>query len=123
MDREPNVDFVGSLDGRFDGLDVIYVRSIASPGSFEVKVQVSTAAGGRIAIGSSSSSMPGEGGGGGAKEVEFRLEAARLKEVNVLLASIRYLPPLERAVETDELSLLVAMGEETVRGKIVVNFV
>lgn len=66
-------------------------------------------------------SATGEGERGGGKVVEYRLEGTNLREVNVILSSMRYLPPRGGEVTLDELEIVVRIGEDRVKGKITIN--
>jgi len=125
-DEVKNLELLGSIDGQFDGLDIIFVRGVASPGPHTADIKLSTLHGGRIVMCSSSSklaagSATGEGERGGGKVVEYRLEGTNLREVNVILSSMRYLPPRGGEVTLDELEIVVRIGEDRVKGKITIN--
>ncbi|GAA5915739.1 uncharacterized protein JCM6883_002941 [Sporobolomyces salmoneus] len=114
-----NVELYGSLDGKLEGFDLIFLRSLSSspPGSFRARIRLSTLKGGRIDLTSTRSVRAERAGGGGAEEIDLRLEKATLKEVNTILSSIRYLSPEQGNVETDELGIEVEIGKEIISAR------
>lgn len=66
-------------------------------------------------------SATGDGERGGGKVIEYRLESSNLREVNVVLSSIRYLRPRGVEAAMDELDIVVRIGEETVEGKVSIH--
>ncbi|GAA6063657.1 hypothetical protein JCM10212_004924 [Sporobolomyces blumeae] len=136
-----NVNFAGSLDGTFEGLDKIYVRSLVGTGILgsTVVVRVSTPAArtegdkgssGAVALSPAhglrhGTGPNGEGGLGGASSLEWRLDRGRatLQAVNAILSSLRYVPPSIRHKGTeprarDEVRIEVEAGEEKLEGTI-----
>lgn len=92
-----NLDLLGSIDGRFDGLDLIFVRGVSQPSVPRAELSVSTHNGGRGTWTSSSArragrSSTGEGEVGGATELSLSIQNATLKDVNAVLGSLRLLP-------------------------------
>ncbi|GAA5827980.1 hypothetical protein JCM11251_005676 [Rhodosporidiobolus azoricus] len=141
----PHLDLLGSLDGRFDGLDLISLRGVPSsfssspsPSPFSsfrlpAYIHLSTSpspSGGRVALLPSSSRLPGrtssgEGEPAAAQELVLSLPEATLRDINAVLVGVVYLPPVRRASAQedgekgqDEVLIEVKWGEEKVQGKI-----
>ncbi|GAA5914087.1 hypothetical protein JCM6882_001844 [Rhodosporidiobolus microsporus] len=119
----PHLDLIGSLDGRFDGLDLISLRGVPSssslsstsssfrlPASIRLSISPSNSGNGvgRVALLPSSARLAartsaGEGEPAAAREASFSLMDATLRDVNAVLAGVVYLPPLSpRTAEGDE---------------------
>ncbi|GAA5907533.1 hypothetical protein JCM5296_004108 [Sporobolomyces johnsonii] len=118
-----NLDLVGSVDGRFDGLDLVFVRGVRSSRPARAEIRLSTSQGGRLSVSSSSARLTtrserGEGELGGGTEVRYVLGEARLRDVNAVLSTMSYLPPLDGMVRRDEIRVQVRLGEEAVEGTI-----
>lgn len=124
LDEVKNLDLVGSLDGRFEGLDIIFIRAAKAPRVERAKIVIKIGAGGtgRVTWSSSSarllgSSSSGEGELGGGKEISISLEKdVTVREVNTILGSIVYLPGRPGGVY-DLLQVEVRFGEERVEGR------
>lgn len=122
----PDVDTVGSLNGRFEGLDIILVRAAQRPRVDLARITVSTRRGaGRLTWSSSSARLTGastevEGQLGTAREMVLELEKATLKDVNTVLGSLVYVLSPEQTMN-DRISIKVIYGEEVVEGEFVVN--
>lgn len=132
----PNLDLRGSLDGHFDGLDLVAVRGAlpSGEGSARAEVRLITSMGGRVAL-----VMPGVVGGGTAggeagpaagEEVRFAIEDARLRDVNAVLRSAVYKPSLGRvgpsgaeevSSSEDELRIEVEWGGARLEGVVMVS--
>lgn len=120
-----NLDLIGSVDGRFDGLDLIFVRGATTPRVEKAEVRVTTRLGGKVTWASSSSRLPGRSQGGegedsGATELVISLEDATVRDVNTVLGSLRLLPG-GSGWKGDELSIRVSFGEEKVEAVVVVD--
>ena len=89
----PELDSLGSVDGRFDGLDLIFVRGAKEPKVSRATIVVETTEGGRIAWSAKSGrpggrSGTGQGELGGGSEVKVVIDEATVKDVNAVLGSI-----------------------------------
>jgi hypothetical protein len=114
-----NLHLLGSIDGRFDGLDLIYARGVKQPVANPAELFVRTRHGGRATWTSSSARRPGrsaqgEGEVGGATELSLSIQNATIKDVNVVLGSLRLLPPPESFGPWQEemVEIQVVFGEE-----------
>lgn len=99
---DPDARWGGSLDGAFEGLDVIFVRGLKSGGKGEVVVEVTTREG-QVFWTSSSARLrglspalpdtlsPARATKGGSK-IRWESASADLKQTNVVLSSLRYDP-------------------------------
>ncbi|GAA5877911.1 hypothetical protein JCM8547_005535 [Rhodosporidiobolus lusitaniae] len=135
--EEPHLSLLGSLDGRFEGLDLISLRGI--PSSFSpsssfssARIRLFTSSGGRIALSPSSARLSGrtaagEGEVGAASDIVLELEdGTKLKDINALLVGVVYLPPRlvepagreAGATKRDELKIEVEWAGEKVEGTI-----
>lgn len=119
----PELDSLGSVDGRFDGLDLIFVRGAKEPKVSRATIVVETTEGGRIAWSAKSGrpggrSGTGQGELGGGSEVKVVIDEATVKDVNAVLGSMVYLPGTKRR---DEMLVRVVFGEEEAQGRIVVG--
>ncbi|GAA6033746.1 hypothetical protein JCM8097_004410 [Rhodosporidiobolus ruineniae] len=131
----PHLDLLGSLDGRFDGLDLVSLRGLpssfaslssSSPPRAPAKLRLSTSAGGRVALAPSSARLAGrtaagEGELAAASEAVFTLQDASLRDINAVLAGVVYVPPRsDGSTESkqDELRVEVEWGGEKVEGRI-----
>lgn len=124
-----NLNTLGSIDGRFEGLDLIFIRGTKVPSVSGVEISVSTSNGGTVAWSSSSARisgrMGGENGDGGiigGKELIVKLEKSSLRDVNVLLGSLVYLPSKDGKVEKDQIKIKIVFGEEVQERTIEVHF-
>ncbi|KAI5481724.1 galactosyltransferase, glycosyltransferase family 31 and 32 protein, partial [Pseudohyphozyma bogoriensis] len=108
----------GSIDGRFDGLDLIFIRGAKEPRVRLAEIKITTQWGGRLAFSSSSARLAGrsvssDGAMGGLSEVFVRIEDATVKDVNAVLSTLVFVPG-ERV--SDEVSVRVAFGDEVAEG-------
>jgi hypothetical protein len=136
----PNLSLLGSLDGRFDGLDLISLRGLPSslsslPSSSSLaavaQIRLSTLQGGHVALSTSSAKLAGrtstgEGEIGGASEIVLSLSSeTRLRDINAVLSDVVYLPPYSREGggdgKKDEIRIEVKWGGETVEGVIQID--
>ncbi|KAL8281164.1 hypothetical protein RQP46_006522 [Phenoliferia psychrophenolica] len=113
---------LGSVNGRFEGLDLIFVRAARTPRVARAEVIVEATQGGRITLASSSGRLKGrvssevvDGELGGAAEVAVRIDDASLKDVNAVLASLAFAPGQN---ETDEVRIKIVFGDEIAEGRI-----
>jgi len=127
LDEVPHLDLLGSLDGRFDGLDVIAVRGALPSGltSARAEVRLSAARGGKVAL-EAPGSLGGRTGTGEAEpaagqELRFVLDDARLKDINLVLRGATYVPPPGGEVREDELRVVVEWGGERLEGVVLVS--
>ncbi|GAA5906313.1 hypothetical protein JCM8208_003512 [Rhodotorula glutinis] len=126
-DEVPHLDLLGSLDGRFDGLDLVAVRGALPSGltSARAEVRLSTARGGKVALEPPGSlggrTGSGEAGPAAGEEVRFVLDDARLKDINAVLRSAVYVPPSGDEVREDELRVVVEWGGERFAGVVSVS--
>ncbi|BGP36168.1 hypothetical protein JCM10449v2_000066 [Rhodotorula kratochvilovae] len=120
----PHLALRGSLDGHFDGLDLLSVRGALSSGerSARAEVRLSTARGGRVAH-APPGALPartarGEAELAGGTDVRVVLDRARVRDVNALLRGVAYVPPVreEEGVWEDELRIVVDWGGERLEG-------
>ncbi|GAA6008160.1 hypothetical protein JCM10207_007049 [Rhodosporidiobolus poonsookiae] len=134
----PHLSLLGSLDGRFDGLDLISLRGLPASSSASsssifsapAELRLSTASGGRIALSPSSARIAGrtasgEGEPGASTTLVLRLtdEGATLRDLNALLGGMVYVPPrstgaLRPETVTDELRIHVEWAGEVVEGTV-----
>ena len=107
----------GSIDGRFDGLDIVFIRGARRASVPRAVVRVATSAGGAIMAGSSSARLAGrtgrgDGGLAGGDEWVVRMEGATVKDVNTVLGGWVYVPPRGGAGGIDWVTVAVDFGEE-----------
>lgn len=119
----PNLALLGSVDGRFDGLDLIYIRGTKTPRAEWAKIAVSTRIGGRVGFSSSSARIAGrsrdvDGSSPAVSEVLITLRDATLRDVNAVLGTLTYSPGSQHG--EDEVKIEVEFGEEVARGSFVV---
>lgn len=118
---DPETWSAGSLDGAFEGLDVVFVRGAKSArGHATVEVVVKE---GSVAWASSSARLRGldakegtEGTKGG--KVRWEAKEASLQALNVVLASLVYLPSGKACSEGDKMTVKVAFAKESAEGTI-----
>ncbi|GAA5974393.1 hypothetical protein JCM11641_005256 [Rhodosporidiobolus odoratus] len=133
-DENPDAQLLGSLDGRFEGLDLIYLQGALPTASFpssraRAEIRLSTSfGGGRIALLSAAAKVAGramnrDGEMGAASEIRLVVEDASLRDINAFLVGIVYVPPSSggraaREAMVDGLSIEVVWGGERVEGKV-----
>lgn len=115
----------GSVDGRFDGLDLIFMRGAQAPRVDRAEVRVTTQRGGKVTWSSSSArlagrSMEGEGEVAGATGLVVVLEGASVRDVNAVLGSLRLLPG-GVGWKGDTMDIRVSFGEESAQAVVVVD--
>ncbi|SCV74715.1 BQ2448_7744 [Microbotryum intermedium] len=129
-DEVRHLDLRGSIDGSFDGLDLIFVRAVQSPRVAKASIRVWLKRGGKIAFRSSSARvfakreaanaseavprLVTDGELGAVSQVGLDLLDASLRDVNVVLGSLVYVrsPVGVREWNGDEMSIEVAYGSE-----------
>lgn len=111
----------GSVDGRFDGLDLIFVRAARTPTAKHAEVTVEALRGGRLTLASSSGRVKGrsattvvDGELGGGARVSVTIEDATVKDVNAVLAALAFAPG--PGARPDEVRIRVVFGDEVVEG-------
>ncbi|KAK4692149.1 hypothetical protein P7C70_g9192, partial [Phenoliferia sp. Uapishka_3] len=116
---------LGSVDGRFEGLDLIFVRAARTPKVDRAEVVVEALKGGRITFSTSSARVKGrsavditDGELGSSSKVTLRIDDATLKDVNAALASFAFSPGAKGV--QDEVRVRVVFGEEVVEGSFLV---
>ncbi|KDE07215.1 hypothetical protein MVLG_02438 [Microbotryum lychnidis-dioicae p1A1 Lamole] len=125
-----DLDLRGSIDGSFDGLDLIFIRAVQSPRVARASIRVSTKRGGKLAFRSSSArlfakrdvanatdAVPGlatDGELGAVSHIELDLVDASLRDINVVLGSLVYVRGSVAAREWkgDEMNIEVVYGSE-----------
>lgn len=127
----PRVDLMGSLNGRFDGTDLISLRGCPRTSSApNATLRLATASGGSITLteGTGSSgiiinSSTGDAAPAGAESFEVRVAEgqANLRNLNALLRGILYTPPSNSDISEDVIQLAISWGEETIEGSIAVD--
>lgn len=114
----------GSLNGRFEGMDILFVRAakFSRVSKAEIVIRVRE---GSIAMSSSSgrltaSTLEGnrEGEIGNGKEIKIDLENVTVKDVNTILGSFIYVPSSSRSSRSDLVGISVTFGKEVVEGNI-----
>ena len=127
-----HVDLLGSLNGRFDGLDLIYVRGVpqASENS-AATIRLATSRGGRVVLsaGSGSSGVwartdrgEADPAGGESVEVELGAQQANLRAINSILRGVTYVPPAApHSAEFDLLRTEVLWAGAQLQGKTFVS--
>lgn len=121
---DPVADRQPSLDGAFDGLDVIRIRAVRHAGGpvSNASIRVSTRKG-SIGWGTSTTirTLASFDKVAHSNEAHFEFKDATLRDVNVALASLRYVPAAirpSRSSETDkddeddEMTIRVTFGDE-----------
>lgn len=142
----PDVHLLGSLDGRFDGVDLIALRGVpvrfsGDPNRLEATVRLSTTAGGRIALTTGAGSAGAVGrtpdgeadpAHGASFAVRLAPGQATLRTLNAILRGVLYLPPLPPPPRpptsaapaepaTDCLRIELKWGNERVTGDIEID--
>ncbi|GAA5821862.1 hypothetical protein JCM3770_000620 [Rhodotorula araucariae] len=130
----PQLALRGSLDGRFDGLDLVSVRGALSSRKRSARAVVrlsTTRSGGARVAHASPGARPARTAQGeaelvGGSEVCVVLDAARLRDINALLRGVVYVPPPVRDRDgagawEDELRIVVEWGEEHLEGVVLVE--
>lgn len=125
----------GSVDGAFDGLDVVFVRGVRRPRVDKAILTVETDGPMSVSLSSSSSARlvatgqtgvtMGSGGGGGgitssltgASKWRVELDNCTLKDINAVLNSLRLVAPSE-AWTRDVLRIAVVYGDEKAQGQV-----
>lgn len=128
------VDLLGSLDGRFDGLDLISVRGVpktAAAGGASATIRLATSRGGHIVLsagsGSSGTSIRTDQGeadpaGGETIELRTRSQQTNLRLVNSILRGIAYVPPAAAdATKSDVLRIEVDWAGTRLAGEVHVS--
>ncbi|GAA5991412.1 hypothetical protein JCM10908_003301 [Rhodotorula pacifica] len=128
-----DIDLVGSLDGRFDGLDLIMVRGVPeqSPQS-AATLRFTTSRGGRIVLSAGSGSSgtwartnrgEADPAGGSATAIRLDPQQTSLRAINSILRGISYAPPTDLdAEQSDCLGIEVEWGGQNLRGRIHISF-
>lgn len=128
----------GSIDGKFEGLDTIFVRGAQKTrvdyATVSIEVIPSSSSSstegrgrGRIALSSSSAKLTAasllspEGSIAGASSLLLQLERATLKDLNTIFNSLRYLPSHGER-NSEQIEIKVQFGEEKVEGKFEIRF-
>ena len=118
--------FLGSVNGRFEGLDLVFVRAAKTPRVPRASIVVGTTNGGRITLTSTSGRVKGRSSGdvvdgelGGAAEVAVRIDDASVKDVNAVLSSLAFAPGVKSS--PDEVRIRIVFGEEVVEARIRVD--
>lgn len=119
----PFLETLGSIDGRFEGLDVVLARAPRNPRVDRAEVSVEALEGGRITLASSSGRVKGrsarevvDGELGGGSKVIVTIEDATLKDLNAVLASWAFAP--KEGAKRDAVRIRVVFGDEVVEGTI-----
>ncbi|KAM0752414.1 hypothetical protein T439DRAFT_207542 [Meredithblackwellia eburnea MCA 4105] len=120
LEREEvkDLDTLGSLDGRFEGLNVIFIRATKSPRAPSASVVIETKNGGRITVSSSSGRAKGrvsldviDGELGGSERVRFDYDGSTsVKDINTILSSLSFSP--RPGVLKDWLRVFIRFGDE-----------
>lgn len=111
----------GSIDGRFDGLNSIFIRGTKNGRVKKAVVEFTLSSsnsttGGSISFSAAStiasSRLLTAGGFAGGREIRFELVDASLKDVNALLNSMRYLVGKQEKGEKETMRIRVQYGTE-----------
>ncbi|GAA95610.1 glycosyltransferase family 32 protein [Mixia osmundae IAM 14324] len=118
----------GSSDGAFDGEDKIFLRGGLLPRVDTAEVTVLTRYG-KVSLSGATTGLRASADGdsglydaqqGGSQHIRLMLRDATLRDVNVLLGSVIYLPPRQKTAQ-DDLLVSVIFGEESVAANVQVS--
>lgn len=116
-----HLDLRGSVDGRFDGLDLIFVRGPLQSSVDRAGISARTRHGGRLTWTTSARltgrSREGDGEVGGGSELSVSTDNATLKDVNAVLRSLRIIPG-GQDWSRESVEIKVNFGAEVAEGTI-----
>ena len=122
LSEKEDMRLAGSIDGRFDGLDSIFIRGTKKGRAKKATVEISLSAasnttGGSISFAAAStvasSRLSSAGGFAGGREIKIDLVETSLRDINALLNSIRYLvSTFSVKGEKETMRIAVRYGQE-----------
>lgn len=121
-EEEPNLELLGSLDGSFEGTDVIFIRGSQNGYVEEAEIYIHTSGGGKIVLSSPVARIRGgdglaEGSTGGGYELGLKMKDTNMRDINAILASLVYTPANVHQRQ-DTMVVRVVYGREQVKGEI-----
>ena len=114
VDGTEAVALLGSLDGRFDGLNVVYARGTRQTRVERASVRVTSELGGAMFTTASARRTSGVG----SRTLTAEMRDATLRDLNILLGSIVYVRGTARA---DVLRIDVEFGDERANASIAID--